>query len=64
MYNSKTLIRKCPKCGKESEYSKVRKMISESQQDEFRNIWINSDIDFYCSTCYFLKLIKILRKKL
>ncbi|MGQ4874373.1 MAG: hypothetical protein ACP6IY_09915 [Promethearchaeia archaeon] len=60
LYSSKI----CKKCGKEFSFSDVANMYDNFQYDTLKKLWTNVDIDFYCSCCYFLKLIKILKSRL
>lgn len=53
----------CGNCNKQFYYGNVKEQYPESFHDHLKEFWQNNEITFYCSTCYFLKLIKHLRKK-
>ena len=51
------LIRGCDNCHDQFEFKNVKKRFSSVGQEQLRQIWISTDVEFYCTPCYFLKLI-------
>lgn len=58
------LKRECSKCGKFYDFTNVKKqLISREGYHEFLGmLWNQPDIEFYCSSCLILKIIKELKK--
>jgi len=57
------LKRYCGMCKKEYSYEEVMKGYPDLIQDSITDLWKNSDINFYCSYCYLLKLVRSIKKK-
>jgi hypothetical protein len=53
--------RQCGNCEKIFHYSQVRKKYPITCQKQLKKIWDDPKIEFYCSSCYFLKLFKHLK---
>lgn len=56
------LKRYCGNCKKEYSFDDVMKRYPTLIQDSITTLWKNSEIDFYCSYCHLLKLIKKINK--
>lgn len=56
-------IRYCGNCKKEYLFNNVMKRYSKLIQDSIIKLWKNQEVQFYCSYCYLLKLIKLIKKK-
>ena len=56
------LKRYCGMCKKEYLYEEVIKEYPELIQDSLSSIWKNSEINFYCSYCHLLKLVRLIKK--
>jgi len=56
------LIRYCGNCKKEYSFEDVMKKYPELIQDYIIPFWNNLKVKFYCSYCYLLKLIKVIKK--
>ncbi len=56
------LERYCGMCKKEYSYGDVMKGYQELIQDSISALWKNSEIDFYCSYCHLLKLVRLIKK--
>ena len=52
------LKRHCGNCKKDFSYEEVMKTYPELIQDSITMLWKNSEINFYCSYCHLLKLVK------
>ena len=52
----------CYNCNKQFHYRNVKKQYPESFHNRLKELWHNTEIKFYCSSCYFLKLIRSLKK--
>ncbi|MEE9379201.1 MAG: hypothetical protein V3V33_14345 [Candidatus Lokiarchaeia archaeon] len=57
------LKRYCGNCKKEYSFIDAMKRCPELIQDSITALWKNPEVKFYCSYCYLLKLIKLLKKK-
>ena len=55
--------RQCCNCKKTYQFVEIKKKYPKLCHSELNKIWNNPDIEFYCSFCYFLKLIGYLNKK-
>ncbi len=54
--------RYCGMCKKEYSYEDVMKGYPELIQDSLSALWKNSEINFFCSYCHLLKLVKLINK--
>ena len=53
--------RYCGTCNKEYSFDDVMKRYPTLIQDSIATLW-NSEIDFYCSYCHLLKLVRLINK--
>jgi len=51
------LLRRCNNCGEEFNFKNVKDKFPPEGREQLKNIWNNKDIPFYCTSCYFLKLL-------
>jgi hypothetical protein len=56
-------IRYCGNCKKEYTFGKYIGNHPKSHHDQLRKLWYNQQIQFYCSYCYLLKIIKKINKE-
>ena len=56
------LKRYCGNCKKEHSFNDAMKRYPEIIQDSITTLWRNPEVKFYCSSCYLLKLIKLIKK--
>ncbi len=56
------LKRYCGNCKKEYSFDDVMKRYPTLMQDSITTLWKNSEIDFYCSYCHLLKLVRLINK--
>ena len=56
------LKRYCGICKKEYSYEDIMKAYPELIQDSITALWKNSEINFYCSYCHLLKLVRLINK--
>ena len=54
------LKRYCGNCKKEYSFDDVTKRYPTLIQDSITTLWKNSEIDFYCSYCHLLKLVRLI----
>ena len=52
----------CGNCNKQFQYGNVKERYPESFHNRLKELWHNKEIKFYCSSCYFLKLIRQVKK--
>ena len=57
------MIRHCDNCQKEFHFSEVQKLYPISCHDLLKESWQRKEVEFYCSYCYFLKIIRFIRIK-
>ena len=55
-------IRHCAICDAQFNFNDVIKRFPPSGQKQLREFWFNKRMKFYCTSCYFLKLIQYLKK--
>ena len=56
------LKRYCGNCKKEYSFNDAIKRCPELIQDSITTLWRNPEVKFYCSYCYLLKLINLIKK--
>ena len=56
-------VRYCGNCKKEYTFDKYSGNYPKSQHDQLMKLWCNQQIQFYCSYCYLLKVIKKINKE-
>lgn len=57
-----TSIRYCGNCKREYTFNTFIQNYPEPQHDKITKIWQNQEIRFYCSYCYFLEIIKKIKR--
>ena len=56
-------IRQCGNCSKKFNFEQVKRKYPSSCHEQLKKIWDDTNIIFYCSSCYFSKLFKHLKLK-
>ena len=54
--------KECSNCKKLFYLSNVKNKVPKYCHEEFFKLWEKSDLEFYCSYCYLLKLLKEINK--
>ena len=57
------MIRHCDNCQKEFHFSEVLKLYPISCHDLLKESWQRKEVEFYCSCCYFLKVLRFIKNK-
>ncbi len=56
-------VRFCANCKQEFNYKDVKNRYPLSRHSILGVYWVDPKIDFYCSCCYLLKLIRLAKEK-
>ena len=56
-------IRYCGNCKKEYTFDKFIGNYPKPHHDQIMKLWSNQQVRFYCSYCYLLKIIKIIKNE-
>ncbi len=56
------MIRCCDNCDEQFDFNSVKNRFPPKGQEQLKKIWFNPEVHFYCTSCYFLKLIRHLRQ--
>lgn len=56
-------IRYCGNCKREYDFDNFILNYPEIHHDKVMRLWSNQQIQFYCSYCYLLKIIKKIKKE-
>jgi len=56
-------VRYCGNCKREYNFDDFTVIYPKPHQDQAMKLWYNQQIQFYCSYCYLLKIIKKINKE-
>ncbi len=57
------LYRSCNNCNEQYDFYTIKDRFPVAGQEQLKTYWQNQNVEFYCSACYFHKLIKQLNDK-